>query len=229
MINHVAIIMDGNGRWASERKLPKIEGHRRGAKVAKDIIKHAASIGVKHLTLYAFSVENWRRPAKEVNDIFEILSFYLDGQINELHQNNICFKVIGDRQRLSTEVVSLIGEAELLTKNNNAMTLYLAVSYGGRDEIVRAFNNALAAGVSKITEDELSNYMDAPSMPNVDLMIRASGERRVSNFLIWQSFYSELYFTDEFWPDFTKESFDKALADFARRKRNFGYTREQQE
>ena len=226
-INHIAIIMDGNGRWATDHNVLKLDGHKQGAKTAKDIIKYAANIGVKHLTLYAFSFENWKRPEKEVMDILGILNFYLQNQINELHENNIKFKLIGDITKLSSSMRNLVSEAEKLTHNNDLMTVYLAFSYGGRDEIVRACQRLVASGTHDITEEKLMQYLDVPDMPDVDLMIRSSGEKRISNFLIWQSAYSELYFSSKLWPNFTSSDLDEAIADFNLRKRNFGYAREQ--
>jgi undecaprenyl diphosphate synthase len=227
-INHIAIIMDGNGRWATAQNLPKLEGHRQGAKTAKDIIKHAANRGVRHLTLYAFSFENWKRPETEVADILGILNFYLQNQINELDENNIRFKLIGDITKLSANMTNLVHNAEKLTQNNDLMTVYLAFSYGGRDEIIRACKRGIESGIKDITEQEFAKYLDVSDMPDVDLMIRSSGEKRISNFLIWQSAYSELYFSSKLWPDFTSQDLDEAIVDFETRKRNFGYAREQQ-
>lgn len=226
-INHIAIIMDGNGRWASAHNLPKFEGHRQGAKTAKEIIKYAAQIGVKHLTLYAFSFENWNRPINEVTDILGILKFYLQNQIEELHSNNIRFKVIGDIVQLSSDMQILVSNSEKLTANNDLMSVYLAFSYGGRDEIIRSCRKLMQSGIEDINEKNFAKYLDVPNMPDVDLMIRSSGEKRISNFLIWQSAYSELYFSDKLWPDFTNDDLDEAIEDFNSRKRNFGYAREQ--
>ena len=227
-INHIAIIMDGNGRWATAHNVLKLEGHRQGAKTAKDIIKYAAKIGVKHLTLYAFSFENWQRPEKEVTDILGILNFYLQNQIDELHENNIKFKMIGDLSKLTPKMQNLIQAAEKLTSQNDLMTVYLAFSYGGRDEIVRACQKLIDSGEQSVSQEKIAQFLDVPAMPDVDLMIRSSGEKRISNFLIWQSAYSELYFTSKLWPDFTSDDLDEAIADFNVRKRNFGYAREQQ-
>jgi len=225
-INHIAIIMDGNGRWARAHNVPKIEGHRRGAQVAKEIIKYAAKIGVKHLTLYAFSFENWNRPENEVTDILGILNFYLQNQIEELHVNNIKFKIIGDTTTLSPKMQALAKNSEKLTEDNDLMTIYLAFSYSGRNEIVRACKKLVELGILDVNEKVLAEHLDIPNMPDVDLMIRSSGEKRISNFLIWQSAYSELYFTSKLWPDFTSNDLDEAIADFNLRKRNFGYARE---
>ena len=226
-MNHIAIIMDGNGRWATANNLPKLEGHRQGAKTAKNIVKHAVSIGVKHLTLYAFSMENWKRSEQEVADILGILSYYLKNQINELHENNIKFKLIGDITQLNANLQNLVLESEKLTQDNDLMTLYLAFSYGGRDEIVRACKKLVASGVQDVTQEKFTEFLDVADMPDVDLMIRSSGEKRISNFLIWQSAYSEIYFSSKLWPDFTSGDLDEAIADFNLRKRNFGYAREQ--
>lgn len=225
-INHIAIIMDGNGRWARANSVPKAEGHRRGASVAKDIIKHVASIGVKHLTLYAFSFENWNRPKGEVLDILSILNFYLKNQVGELNDNNIKFKFVGDIHKLSDNLQDLVRKAEILTQDNDLMTIYLAFSYGGRNEIVRTCQKLIESGIEQVTEQDFSACLDIPHMPNVDLMIRTSGEKRISNFLIWQSAYSELYFSSKLWPDFNSHDLNEAVKDFYLRKRNFGYARE---
>lgn len=224
-INHIAIIMDGNGRWASANNTQKLFGHQKGAEVAKETIKYAAKIGVKHLTLYAFSSENWNRPQSEIEDIIGLLKFYLQNQIQELHKNNIKFHCIGDLTKLPQNIYQLIIESQELTKNNNHMNLYLAFSYGGRDEIIRAANKAIAAGYHNISTELITKFLDVSNMPDVDLMIRTSGEQRISNFLIWQSAYSELYFTNKLWPDFNNQDLDMAIENFNSRKRNFGYAR----
>ena len=226
-VNHIAIIMDGNGRWASAHNVPKLEGHRKGAKNAKEIIKHAAQIGVKHLTLYAFYFENLNIPTKEFKDILVILKFYLQNQIEELHSNNIRFNMIGDITQLSSDMQILVRDSEKLTANNDLMNVYLAFSYGGRDEILRTCKKLIQSGIDDVSEVNFAKYLDMPNMPDVDLMIRSSGEKRISNFLIWQSAYSELYFSEKLWPDFTNNDLDKAIEDFNSRKRNFGYAREQ--
>lgn len=228
-INHIAIIMDGNGRWASKNGATKAEGHSAGAISAKNIIEIARNHGIKHLTLYAFSSENWNRTKKEVSDIMELMAHYLTNEVHLLAENNIRLQIIGDKTKLSTEMQQSIRQAEKLTKDNDALNLYVAISYGGKDEIIRATQNLIKQGIQAedVTEDLIRQNFDASSMPDVDLVIRTSGEKRLSNFLIWQTAYSELYFSDKLWPDFDEEEFLKAIEEFKTRKRNFGYAREQ--
>lgn len=228
-INHIAIIMDGNGRWATKNGVSKAEGHSAGAIAAKKIIEETSKQGIKHLTLYAFSSENWNRTDKEVSDLMNLLAHYLTNEIQELVDNNIRFQVIGDKTKLSKEIQESIGQAEELTKNNDALNLYVAISYGGKDEITRAVQNIARQAVEAkdVTEDLISKNLDAKDMPDVDLVIRTSGEKRLSNFLIWQTAYSELYFSSKLWPDFDEEELIKAIDEFKTRKRNFGYAREQ--
>lgn len=223
-IKHLAIIMDGNGRWAKERFLPKVEGHRRGAESARRIVKAAAARGIKYLTLYTLSSENLQRPADEVRDIINLLDFYLDKEIANLHKNNIKLKFIGDLAKLNSNTLSKVNYAIDLTKNNNALTLSLAVCYGARDEIVHAVKQIVSNNVpvESINEELISSYLFDSEMPDVDLMIRTSGEHRVSNFLLWQIVYAELYFVSKYWPDFAESDLDIAIDDFKSRKRYFG-------
>ncbi|MBI4685925.1 MAG: isoprenyl transferase [Nitrospirae bacterium] len=221
---HVGIIMDGNGRWAELRGLPRIEGHRRGAERSREIISAAREIGIKTLTLYAFSIENWQRPQSEVTTLMKILELYLKNELKDLVEQGIVFRTIGETWRLPKNIQSLLAETERITAENTGMTLVAALSYGGRNEIIRATQKIIASGVSpeKISEDMFDSFLDTAGIQSPDLIIRTSGERRISNFLLWQSAYSELYFTDTLWPDFTREEFLIAIHDYQMRERRFG-------
>lgn len=220
---HVAIIMDGNGRWANRQNAERVRGHRAGALVVREIVTHARERGVRYLTLFAFSSENWARPEQEVASLMELLGEYLVEERSTMLKNGIRLRSIGASHRLPPEIQSLLEMVCEDTKDQNDMDLVLALSYGARDEIVRAAN-ALAAAGKEINEENLSRKLDTRAIPDPDLVIRTSGEIRLSNFLLWQAAYSELYFTDVPWPAFTKEDFDLALSDFERRKRRFGMT-----
>ncbi len=225
---HVAIIMDGNGRWAKARGLPRTAGHRRGVEAVRETLKGAIELGISYLTLYGFSSENWKRPVAEVDDLMGLLRFYLRSEIAELHRNGIRLRVIGDRSRLSTDIVRLIGEAEERTAGNQRLNLIIALSYGGRDEIVRAVRliaEEVAAGrirPPEIDEGMVYQRLLTADVPDPDLVIRTSGEQRLSNFLLWQSAYSELIFDDCLWPDFGRENLRRAVEEFQRRERRYG-------
>lgn len=221
---HVGIIMDGNGRWAELRGLPRIEGHRKGAERAREIVTAAVEAGVSALTLYTFSLENWQRPMNEVTTLMRLLEIYLRNEFNEFMKKNIIFRTIGEIWRLPENIQSLIAETEEKTSRNTGMTLIAALSYGGRNEIIRAVRRIVSSGVSpdEITEDYFESFLDTAGIPSPDLIIRTSGERRVSNFLLWQGAYSEFYFTDTLWPDFTRDEFSIALHDYQMRERRFG-------
>jgi undecaprenyl diphosphate synthase len=221
---HVGIIMDGNGRWAKTRGLPRIEGHRRGAERALQIIRAAAAMDVEALTLYTFSMENWQRPPEEVSLLMKILESYLRRNLNELIKENIRFKAIGETWRLPVNIQSLIKETEEKTLHNSRLTLVAALSYGGRNEILRAASKAISVGMDPegVTEESFSGLLDTAGLPPVDLIIRTSGEMRISNFLLWQAAYSELYFTETLWPDFTDEEFEQAIRAYGLRERRFG-------
>ena len=225
---HVAIIMDGNGRWAKARGLPRTAGHKRGAEAVRRAVETARELGVSYLTLYAFSSENWKRPEGEVTDLMGLLRLYLRNEVKTLHKNGIRLRVIGDRTRLGPDIVSLIEESEAKTAANTALTLILALSYGGRQEIIMAAQ-ALARKVAQgeisaeaIDETALSGQLYTADIPDPDLVIRTSGEQRISNFLLWQCAYSELVFLDVLWPDFGRSDFEAAIADFQGRERRFG-------
>lgn len=222
-MKHVAIIMDGNGRWANKRFRPRIWGHVRGSGVVSDIVKASDEIGLEALTLYAFSTENWSRPMDEVSSLFKLLKKFLIKEKNRLLINNVKFKVIGEIENLPSDTVSLIREIELLTANAKGLKLTFAFSYGGRSEILKAVNSFVAANPGeKMTEENLNSLMYRPETGDVDLMIRTGGEQRISNFLLWQMAYAELYFTPTKWPDFTASEFKKIIELVSTRERRFG-------
>jgi len=218
---YVAVIMDGNGRWAAKRHLPAIAGHREGAKALKRTIQTARRVGVKELTVYAFSTENWRRPKEEVEALMEMFGELINSEVPELHKQQVRVRFIGRRDGLSDEICRRIKWAEELTAKDDEMTLFVAFNYGGRAEIADAAKAAAAAGF-KGGEEEFAKYLYAPEMHDPELLIRTSGEQRISNFLLWECAYSELYFSDKLWPDFSPEDLKEAFEDFSRRSRRFG-------
>lgn len=225
---HVAIIMDGNGRWAQGRGLPRTEGHRRGMETVRRIIRHASNRGVGHLTLYSFSSENWRRPAEEVGFLMGLLKFFIRRDLAELHAENVRVRVIGERAGLPPDIVCLLDEAESLTRDNTGMTVVIAFNYGSRNEIVGAVQRLAAdvvAGrlaIEDIDQAAVSNHLLTADIPDPDLLIRTSGEQRLSNFLLWQAAYSELVFVPVHWPDFDEAAFDGAIDEYRGRERRFG-------
>ena len=221
---HIGVIMDGNGRWARSRGLPRIEGHRVGAERAKEIIEASMDLGIRCLTLYTFSSENWRRPQAEVSMLMRLLEAYLKKELKALMKKRIVYKAIGELWRLPENIQSLVRETEKKTADNSGMTLVTALSYSGRNEILRAVQKAVAAGIPPegLDETEFSRYLDTDGLPPPDLVIRTSGEKRLSNFLLWQSAYAELYFTETLWPDFDKKEFHRAIRDYQGRERRFG-------
>jgi undecaprenyl diphosphate synthase len=227
---HVAVIMDGNGRWAKQRHLPRVAGHRRGVKSVRDLVRACAERGVEYLTLFAFSSENWRRPAEEVTFLMQLFVMALEQEIGKLHDNGIRFKLIGDLSRFETRLVGLAREAEALTAANQRLTLTIAANYGGRWDVLQAANRMLrehprlAAGFS---EGDLTPYLALNYAPEPDLFIRTGGEQRISNFVLWQLAYTELYFTDTLWPDFDAAGLDRAIVFYQQRERRFGRTSEQ--
>jgi len=214
--------MDGNRRWATTRRLPSFEGYRAGYKKIEDVLRWCRDAGIKILTLYAFSTENWQRSKKEVDFLMKLFYLALTKDIKKLHKNKVCVRVIGREEGLSKKLQQAIKKAEALTKNNTAAILNLAINYGGRLELVDAFNKILKNPPKEITEDLISQNIYTADLPDPDLIIRTSGERRLSEFLTWQSAYSEFYFIKRHWPEFSKEDFDDALNDFANRQRRFG-------
>lgn len=227
---HVAVIMDGNGRWAKSRGLPRTAGHKKGVDAVRRTVEAAGELGIGYLTIFSFSSENWRRPEEEVSDLMQLLRFYLRSEIADLHRNGVRLRVIGDRARLSKDIVGLIENAENLTRDNRKLTLVVALSYGSRQEITlaaRRLAEEVRAGTldpADITEDRLSEHLFTADIPDPDLIVRTSGEKRISNFLLWQAAYAELVFVDTLWPDFSKRDLEAAIEEFHRRERRFGAT-----
>lgn len=225
---HVAIIMDGNGRWAKRRGLPRTMGHRAGAEVLKKIVRAADSVGVKALTVYGFSTENWKRPASEVSLLMNLIGEYLTGNVQDMHANNVRIRFIGHIEGLNEQLQRIIADTEALTKNNTGLTLQLAINYGGRDELVRAARylaEKVGAGemtAEEITEEHMAQSLYTPEFSDVDLLIRPSDDFRISNFLLWQLAYAEFWFTDICWPDFTDRVLFDAIRAYQQRERRFG-------
>jgi undecaprenyl diphosphate synthase len=225
---HVAIIMDGNGRWAKARGLPRVAGHRRGAESVRNAVEAAGELGVRYLTLFGFSSENWRRPADEVSDLMGLLRHYLRSEIAELHGKGVRVRVIGDRKRLPADVVALVDGAEETTRANTRLDLIIALSYGGRDELVMAARELAKAAKrgeidpETIDEAAFARRLYTADIPDPDLLVRTSGEKRISNFLLWQCAYTEFVFLDVLWPDFGRREFEAALAEFGQRERRYG-------
>ncbi len=227
-IKHVAIIMDGNGRWANNRFHPRIWGHVRGSAVVSDIVSTADELKLKTLTLYAFSTENWSRPLEEVSTLFKLLKKFLIKEKDRILSNNIKFRVMGDIDSLPTETINLIKEMEGLTSGASGLNLIFAFNYGGRSEIIRSVNLFQKMNPNKVlTESDLNQFLYCPEIGDVDLMIRTGGEQRISNFLIWQMAYAEMYFTDTKWPDFTPKEFCEIIQKVSRRERRFGNVSDQ--
>jgi undecaprenyl diphosphate synthase len=226
---HIAIIMDGNGRWAVQRGLPRIAGHKRGAETVRTITEECRRLGIEVLTLYAFSDENWGRPKEEVEFLMDILGTFLKSEIAAMKTNGIRFRTIGRIERLPESARAWVEQARAETAANKGMTLNLALSYGGRSEILDAIKRMQAAGTrtENVTETEFASFLDTAGLPDPDLVIRTSGEQRISNFLLWQSAYTELYFTDTLWPDFSEQDLAAAIVDYQGRQRRFGLTQEQ--
>ena len=230
---HVAVIMDGNGRWAAQRGKDRLEGHNQGAKAARTTVEAAAEIGVKYVTLYAFSMENWNRPKSEVAGLMALLLSSIASQLDDLIKNNIRLKIIGDTSLLPPEVLSQVNNAVVKSQQNNGLTAVIALSYGSRNEILNAAKQLLRKyqknpfDIDGLTEEDFSSYLYTNDIPDPELLIRTSGELRISNFLLWQISYSELYFTDTLWPDFSKEDFFEAIYQYQQRERRFGKTSQQ--
>lgn len=227
---HVAIIMDGNGRWAAERGLPRVEGHRQGVESVRRTVEAAIELGITHLTLFSFSSENWSRPRQEINDLFGLLRRFVRRDLAELHKNGVKIRMIGARSGLDDDILRMLDDAVELTKDNTALNLTIAFNYGARDEIARAAQKIAEdakTGIidpSEVTPERFATYLDTAGLPDPDLLIRTSGELRLSNFLLWQLAYAEFVFVDVYWPDFTKELFEAAIAEYQRRNRRFGGT-----
>jgi undecaprenyl diphosphate synthase len=225
---HIAIIMDGNGRWAKSRGLPRTAGHKKGADALRNVMNACRDAGVQYLTIYAFSSENWKRPTDEVGDLMQLLRLYLERELRELHENGVRLRFIGDLSQLDPGICDQIKSAKEMTSRNTAFNFTVALSYGSRQEIVRAVRSLVEKGIKPqdITEETLSAVLDTADLPEPDLLIRTGGEQRLSNFLLWQSAYTEFYFTDVLWPDFDKKHFTDAVEDYAKRERRYGNTGE---
>ncbi len=225
---HVAIIMDGNGRWAAARGLPRGEGHRRGVEALRRTVRAAGDLGIGILTIFSFSAENWSRPPSEIRELMGLLRRFIRNDLADLHRSGVQVRVIGERDDLAPDIRNLLDEAEALTKHNDKLTLVVAFNYGARQEIARAARRLaaeVAAGrvaVAEVTADRLATYLDAPDLPDPDLIIRTSGEQRLSNFLLWQAAYSELVFVPVYWPDFDRATLEQAIVEFRGRERRFG-------
>ncbi|MEO0096760.1 MAG: isoprenyl transferase [candidate division WOR-3 bacterium] len=221
---HIAIIMDGNGRWAKERNLPRYFGHRAGVDSVREIVRNCAKLGIKYLTLFVFSTENWERPKREINALMDLLKKLLKSEAKELNENNVRVKAIGQIERLPKEVKKNLEELIELTKNNTGLTLVLSLSYGGRQEILDAVKKILKKNLEpeKLNEEEFRKFLYDPEIPYPDLLIRTGGEYRISNFLLFQSAYTEFYFTKTLWPDFREKDLLLAIEDYQKRKRKFG-------
>lgn len=225
---HIAIVMDGNGRWAEKRKVPRLAGHNAGMLAMKEIVKKCSTLGVEYLTVYAFSTENWKRSAEEVGGIFKLLVIYIEKELKELHENNVKVRILGDYKKLPKDAVKSVERSLETTKNNTGLQFNIALNYGSRAEILRAVK-LIAKDVAEskitlddITEEVVSENLYTKGIPDPELLIRTSGEERLSNYLLWQCAYSELVFTDVFWPEFTPEELEKAINEFQNRKRRFG-------
>lgn len=233
--NHVAIILDGNGRWAKKRMMPRNYGHAKGAKAVEQICEDAYKMGINYLTVYAFSTENWKRPKDEVDALMKLLSDYLKNSLETASKNNMCVQIIGDKTALTQDLQDKIEELENVTKNNTGLHFTIALNYGSRDEMVRSIKR-IATDVKNdkvlledITEQLFTDYLDTKGIPDPDLLIRTSGEERLSNFLLWQLAYTEFYFTDCLWPDFDKNELIKAIVEYTKRDRRFGKVSQQEE
>jgi undecaprenyl diphosphate synthase len=226
---HVAIIMDGNGRWATKRLLPRVAGHVKGVEAVRSVVEACVERGVEYLTLFAFSSENWRRPQEEVSLLMRLFVTALEREVSKMHANDIRLKVVGDLSRFDPKLQEMIAGAMRKTANNTRLTVTVCANYGGRWDIMQATSKMVAAnpGVTDFTEEMLAEHLAMAYAPEPDLFIRTGGEERISNFLLWQLAYSELYFTDTFWPDFDRQSLDAAIASYQSRERRFGRTGEQ--
>ena len=228
MPTHICIIMDGNGRWASKKLMPRSYGHKVGMDSVIEIVKHSSNIGIKYLSLYAFSTENWKRPSEEVNGLMDLMVIYIRNQLNELKKNNVKIKLMGDKSVLPKKPLAEINRAIDETKNNTGMVLNLGINYGGRAEMIKACKEITenvingTINIENLTEENFADYLYTKGQPDPDLLIRPGAEKRLSNFMTYQTAYSELYFTDVLWPDFRSAHHDEAIAEYSRRKRRFG-------
>ncbi|XLZ71219.1 polyprenyl diphosphate synthase [Massilia sp. SR12] len=226
---HLAIIMDGNGRWATKRFLPRVAGHVKGVEAVRTVVEACAARGIEYLTVFAFSSENWRRPEEEVSLLMKLFVTALEREVSKMHANNIRLKVVGDLSRFDTKLQEMIANAERKTANNSRMTVTVCANYGGRWDIMQAIGKMVAEhpGATDFSEEQLAPYLSMAYAPEPDLFIRTGGEERISNFLLWQLAYTELHFTDTYWPDFNAERLDEAIASYQNRERRFGRTGDQ--
>ena len=220
--NHIAIIMDGNGRWASSKALNRVDGHEEGVKSVRKIIKHCGNIGIEYLTLFSFSEENWKRPKKEILALMKLLVKSLDKELNSLIENNIQFNIIGNLEKIDIFTRNKLLNVVKITTKNSGLKLTLAISYGGRQEIISAINKIIKSDIKNIEYDDFKNFLFTKNIPDPDLLIRTGNEKRISNFLLWQIAYTEIYFSKLYWPDFNENELDNAINDFISRKRKFG-------
>ena len=220
MPRHVAIIMDGNGRWAKKRMLPRAMGHKRGVETVRNIVRAAGELGLETLSLYAFSSENWKRPEEEINDLMELMRDFIKSDLDTFAKNDVRLKIIGEYKALSHDIVEMLEESIARTSKNSRTTLAVALNYGSQDEMVRAARAAAAQG--EISASSIEANLDTAGLPPLDLLIRTSGEQRLSNFMLWQAAYAEFWFTETLWPDFSKDELAAALNEFARRERRYG-------
>ena len=220
MPRHVAIIMDGNGRWAKKRMLPRAMGHKRGVETVRNIVRAAGELGLETLSLYAFSSENWKRPEEEINDLMALMRDFIKSDLDTFAKNDVRLKIIGDYKALSADIVEMLEESIARTSKNSRTTLAVALNYGSQDEMVRAARAAAAQG--EISASSIEANLDTAGLPPLDLLIRTSGEQRLSNFMLWQAAYAEFWFTETLWPDFSKDELAAALNEFARRERRYG-------
>ena len=218
---HVAVIMDGNGRWAKERGLARVAGHNQGMKALIEIVRHSSDIGIKYLTVYAFSTENWKRSIDEVSGIFKLFVLYVQSELDELSKNNVKVNILGDISKLPEDAIKAAEKTLKTTENNTGMVFNIAINYGGRAEIIKAVNEAVKEG-KEVDEDSFSSLLYTAGMPDPDVIIRTGGEMRISNFLIWQGAYSEYVSSDVYWPDFTTEEYEKCLLEYEKRDRRYG-------
>jgi len=230
---HVALILDGNGRWAKKRGKPRLFGHQKGAETLRSIIGESIRLGVSYLTVYAFSTENWKRPKEEVSGLMSLMKFYLSKELKTFEKEGIKVRFIGNRSNLAPDILDILLKAEQSTQNNKRFTLIVAFNYGAREEITRAVQKIAAAccenklKIDTLSEEVVEKFLDTKDIPDPEVLIRTSGEKRISNFLLWQASYSELFFTDTLWPDFSKEEYKSILQDFSQRERRCGKTSEQ--
>ncbi len=226
---HVGIIMDGNGRWANHRNMPRLKGHSAGVQTMKEIVRTSSALGIKYLTVYAFSTENWKRSSIEVKGLFSLMVKYINKELKELSENNVIVNLIGKKDNIPKDALNALEEAIAETKNNTGLVFNVAINYGGRDELLNAVRGILDSKISPsdLTEEDIDNHLYTRGIPDPDLIIRTGGEKRLSNFLMWQSAYSELVFVDTLWPDFTEDEYMKALQEYTNRDRRFGSAKEE--